>query len=85
MERPIKVNLVFPVVYLALTAVITVLPMIEQPVETAIGFAMILTAVPVYLFFIAWKSKPACVARFTHVVTAALQKLMVVVPPPKED
>ncbi len=48
----------FPIVYIVLTAVITVLPMISNPVETGIGFVMILTAVPVYVVFIAWEDKP---------------------------
>ena len=81
MERPLKVNLVFPFVYIALTAVITTLPMIAKPVETIIGILMILTALPVYYVFIAWKNKPAFIARYTNDVTIALQKLIVVVPP----
>ena len=40
MERPIKVHLFFPFLYLVLTAVITLLPMIAKPVETAIGFVI---------------------------------------------
>ena len=48
----IRVNLVFPVVYLAMTLVITVLPMLASPVETGIGLLMILTSVPVYLVLV---------------------------------
>lgn len=47
-----RVNLVFPVVYLAMTLVITVLPMLASPVETGIGLLMILTSVPVYLVLV---------------------------------
>ena len=50
----IRVNLVFPVVYLAMTLVITVLPMLASPVETGIGLLMILTSVPVYLVLVRW-------------------------------
>ena len=50
----IRVNLVFPVVYLAMTLVITVLPMLASPVETGIGLLMILTSVPVYFILVRW-------------------------------
>ena len=52
--RLVRVNLVFPVVYLAMTLVITVLPMLASPVETGIGLLMILTSVPVYLVLVRW-------------------------------
>jgi len=85
MERPIKVHLAFPIIYLVMTLVITLLPMIQQPVETAIGLAMIATAVPVYFIFIKWKTKPAWIKNFTMEGTNWLQRLLMVVPPSKED
>ena len=52
MHVVIRVNLVFPLVYLAMTLVITVLPMLASPVETGIGLLMILTSVPVYFILV---------------------------------
>jgi hypothetical protein len=80
MERPIKVNLIFPFTYLVLTAVITLLPMVAKPVETAIGFAMILASLPVYVLLIWWEDKPAWVGRLTGEGTNWLQRLLVVLP-----
>jgi amino acid transporter len=80
MTRPIKVNLVFPITYLAMTLVITLLPMIAKPVETGIGLAMILTSVPVYLVFLAWTSKPKWVQNLTTESSNWLQRVLVVVP-----
>jgi solute carrier family 7 L-type amino acid transporter-like protein len=80
MERPIKVNLIFPVVYLVLTAVITLLPMVAKPMETAIGFAMILASLPVYALLIWWEGKPAWVGRLSGEGTDWLQRLLVVLP-----
>jgi hypothetical protein len=74
------VNLFFPIVYIILTTAITILPMIAKPVETSIGMGMILTALPVYWFFIAWTNKPACIAKYTNHVTLAIQKLIMAVP-----
>ena len=85
MKRPIKVNLFFPIIYLTMTAFITILPMVVKPVETGIGIAMILTAVPVYFVFIRWKNKPAWIANCTADSTNWLQRLLVVLPPDKED
>lgn len=61
--RPIRVNLVFPVVYLLATAFVVIVPCIASPVETGIGFLMILSSVPVYFLFIAWKNKPKAFQR----------------------
>lgn len=58
LPRPIKVNLAFPIFYLLATLFVTVVPMIASPVETGIGILMILSSIPVYLVFIAWKNKP---------------------------
>ena len=66
--------------YIILTTAITILPMIAKPVETSIGMAMILTALPVYWFFIAWSNKPKCIDYYTCHVTLAIQKLILTVP-----
>lgn len=58
LPRPIRVPLIFPLVYLLATAFVTIVPMIASPVETGYGVLMILTSIPVYLVFIAWKNKP---------------------------
>ena len=47
-------HLVFPLVYLAVTLLILLLPAIVKPVETAVGIAMILTALPVYYCLVKW-------------------------------
>merc|ERR1719384_740103 len=84
-DRPIKVNLIFPIIYILATIFITVVPMIITPVETAIGLAIIATAVPVYFLFISWRNKPAALQRLSGSVTSLLQRLFVVVPPSKRD
>lgn len=58
LPRPIRVPMVFPIVYLLATVFVTVVPMYASPVETGYGVLMILTAIPVYIIFIAWRSKP---------------------------
>uniref|UniRef100_A0A146L8A0 Y+L amino acid transporter 2 n=1 Tax=Lygus hesperus TaxID=30085 RepID=A0A146L8A0_LYGHE len=73
--RPIRVNLVFPIVYILATLFVTIVPMVVTPVETGIGCLMILTSVPVYAVFIAWKNKPKFFVNAVGKVTVLLQKL----------
>ncbi|XP_023329398.1 Y+L amino acid transporter 2 [Eurytemora carolleeae] len=79
-ERPIKVHLIFPIIYIICTIFITVVPMIASPIETGIGIAIIATGVPVYFVFIAWKNKPPVVLKFIGLLTIVLQKMLLVVP-----
>ncbi|PNF28196.1 hypothetical protein B7P43_G07593 [Cryptotermes secundus] len=81
LPRPIKVNLVFPIVYIIASLFVTVVPMIASPVETGYGCLMIFSSVPVYLIFIYWKKKPKPIQRALGAATHSLQKLMMVVRP----
>jgi len=79
-NRPIKVHLFFPIIYVIASVFITIVPMVASPVETGIGTAIILTGVPVYFIFVYWKNKPAFFKKMLGVVTILLQKLVVVLP-----
>ncbi|XP_059083556.1 Y+L amino acid transporter 2-like isoform X5 [Tigriopus californicus] len=82
-ERPIKVSLIFPIIYCLATVYITIVPMIASPVETGIGIAIILTGVPVYFIFVYWKNKPQVIQKLSDGFTKLLMKLIVVLPPKK--
>lgn len=58
MERPIKVHLIWPFLYILGTIFVTIVPIIADPFSTGMGTLMILTGIPVYLLFIKWKNKP---------------------------
>merc|ERR1712165_168440 len=73
-ERPIKVNLIFPVLYIIASIMITVVPMAAEPMNTAKGTGMILTGVPIYLLFVYWKNKPMFVRKLLAVITETSQK-----------
>ena len=79
-ERPIKVNLIFPIIYIIASAMITVIPMMAEPINTARGTGMILTGVPVYFLFVYWKNKPVWFRRLVLEVTEFTQKLLIVLP-----
>eukprot|EP00088_Acartia_fossae_P065772 TRINITY_DN811_c0_g1_i11.p1 TRINITY_DN811_c0_g1~~TRINITY_DN811_c0_g1_i11.p1 ORF type:complete len:489 (-),score=-32.03 TRINITY_DN811_c0_g1_i11:89-1555(-) len=84
-NRPIKVHLIFPVLYIIATIFITIVPMIASPVETGIGIAIIATGVPVYLLFIARTQKSELEKKIIDSCNTALQKLLVVMPPTKQN
>ncbi|XP_063236766.1 large neutral amino acids transporter small subunit 2 isoform X2 [Bacillus rossius redtenbacheri] len=81
LPRPIRVNLIFPILYIVATLFVTIFPMIETPYETGYGCLMIFSSVPVYLVFISWKSKPQCFHKLQGAATHCLQKIMVVLRP----
>ncbi|KAL7729772.1 hypothetical protein ACLKA6_014636 [Drosophila palustris] len=78
LPRPIRVPLVFPIVYLIATIFVTVVPMYASPVETGYGILMILSSIPVYAVFIAWKNKPIWFQKSMVSLTHFLQKLLMV-------
>lgn len=84
-ERPIKVNLIFPIIFIGGCIFLVVFPFIVNPIDMAIGLGIMLTSVPVYYIFIAWKSKPAGVQEFIKSSTFNLQKVLLVVPTEKRD
>ncbi|XP_013781356.1 Y+L amino acid transporter 2-like [Limulus polyphemus] len=79
LPRPIKVNLVFPVIYILASVFITIVPMIADPVGTGFGVLIIATGLPVYLIFIYWK-KPKPIQNAIDKITLLLQKVLLVVP-----
>jgi len=84
-DRPIKVSLIFPILYILATLFITIVPMVASPVETGIGIGIIATGIPVYFIFIVWKNKPAFIKSAIASCNTSLQKLLVVMPPDKKN
>merc|ERR1712013_567316 len=86
-ERPIKVNLIFPIIYVLCSIFVTLVPMIASPVETGIGCAIIFTGVPVYFIIVSddYVKKPEYVRRLLASQTIWLQKLFLAVATDKTD
>uniref|UniRef100_A0A8C6ZJ47 Solute carrier family 7 member 10 n=1 Tax=Nothoprocta perdicaria TaxID=30464 RepID=A0A8C6ZJ47_NOTPE len=61
--RPIKVNLLIPVTYLAFWAFLLIFSLYSEPVVCGVGLVIILTGVPVFFLGVYWKNKPKCVNR----------------------
>uniref|UniRef100_A0A3Q3MIC7 Solute carrier family 7 member 5 n=1 Tax=Mastacembelus armatus TaxID=205130 RepID=A0A3Q3MIC7_9TELE len=80
LERPIKVNILLPVSFVLACLFLIIVSFWKTPVECAIGFGIIGTGVPVYLFGVWWKNKPKWILNGIFSTTAWCQKVMQVVP-----
>lgn len=56
--RPIKVNILVPIVFVLICVFLLVMPCLEAPYEVGMGALITLTGVPAYYVGIRWKSKP---------------------------
>ncbi|XP_037499100.1 Y+L amino acid transporter 2 isoform X2 [Rhipicephalus sanguineus] len=79
-KRPIKVNIILPVLFFLISLFLVVLPFFSQPLETSIGAGIMLSGIPVYFLTIYWKDKPLAYRRTIRVVTAYVQKILYSVP-----
>lgn len=78
-DRPIKVNLFFPIIFIIGCAALVFIPIVGSPKDTAIGLGIMLSSIPVYLVFVAWKSKPQFIEKTSDALTTFTQKLFMVV------
>lgn len=75
MERPIKVSLWIPVIFVIICVFLVVLPIYEAPFEVGMGVLITLTGVPAYLYGVKWQNKPAWFNNCLESLTFAVQKL----------
>uniref|UniRef100_A0A8D3DGL8 Solute carrier family 7 member 8b n=1 Tax=Scophthalmus maximus TaxID=52904 RepID=A0A8D3DGL8_SCOMX len=83
--RPIKVSLVWPVIYLLFWAYLLVFSLYSEPMVCGIGLAIMMTGVPVYFLGVYWEKKPQCFDTTIGKITHLCQKLCSVVYPDVAD
>ncbi|KAG7297531.1 hypothetical protein JYU34_019544 [Plutella xylostella] len=81
LERPIKVHLFFPIIYIICTILVVAVPAYASPKETGIGCLMILSAIPVYLLLIHPKTRIRGLGYLTNAATHLVQKMTLSVRP----
>ncbi|CAF97717.1 unnamed protein product, partial [Tetraodon nigroviridis] len=81
MQRPIKISLVWPAVYLLFWVFLMVFSLYSGPVVCGVGLAIMMTGVPVYFLGVYWENKPRCVISTIGNLTHLCQKLLFVVYP----
>lgn len=75
MQRPIRVNLALPILFLMCCVFLVIVPAIAEPVNTLIGLGITLSGIPVYYLCIKWKNKPDCYNKSSENVIMFLQML----------
>ncbi|XP_054165298.1 Y+L amino acid transporter 2-like [Oppia nitens] len=76
LKRPIRVNLILPLIFFITCTFLVLLPFYVSPFETGIGAAITLSGIPVYLATISWRKKPLIYKRFISAFTRTVQKVL---------
>nr|XP_053644339.1 large neutral amino acids transporter small subunit 1-like [Cherax quadricarinatus] len=82
-HRPIKVWIIFPIIYFIVSVFVTVLPVIRQPLEVMMAVIIIITGLPVYYFTIHRHNKPHKLLHVMDKVTYLCQLVFLTVPEEK--
>ncbi|KAK6733279.1 hypothetical protein RB195_017183 [Necator americanus] len=77
--RPVKVNLIIPIVFVIGSSCIVILPIFGSPADTATGLGILFSAVPIYVIFIRLGKLPDVIRRAMFEFTVFWQKLFMVV------
>ncbi|KAF2903860.1 hypothetical protein ILUMI_02319 [Ignelater luminosus] len=77
LERPIKVNIIVPIVFVILCLFLIVLPCVEAPYEVGMGALITASGVPAYYFGVCWKNKPRWFQNIMRKCTEVCQKVFV--------
>ncbi|XP_062857041.1 cystine/glutamate transporter [Trichomycterus rosablanca] len=80
MHRPFKVPIFIPAIFSFSCFFMVILSLYSDPVNTGIGFAILLTGLPAYYIFFIFNKKPRWLQRFADSMNRSLQILMEVVP-----
>jgi len=75
MERPIKINIIIPIVFLLICGFLVILPVYVRPWEVGAGLLITASGIPAYMLTVGWKNKPASIQRITRAFTRFVQML----------
>jgi len=79
-SRPIKVNIILPILYLLICAFLIVLPLWTTPKLVGVALLIIHAGIPVYFACIYWKGKPRWIRKLTHSLDVAVQRVFLALP-----
>uniref|UniRef100_A0A1A9W9J5 Amino acid permease/ SLC12A domain-containing protein n=1 Tax=Glossina brevipalpis TaxID=37001 RepID=A0A1A9W9J5_9MUSC len=85
MERPIKVSLWIPIIFIIICAFLIIVPIYVAPYEVGMGVLITVVGIPFYYVGVVWKKKPQCLLKFTASVTILCQKLLMSAKEEKDD
>lgn len=81
MHRPYKVWIITPILMTLISAVLVVVPFLDNPVNPSIALGMVLLGIPVYYFLIYLEPKhPKCLSKTKDKITRAIRKCLNLAP-----
>ncbi|KAG4079058.1 hypothetical protein HA402_001713 [Bradysia odoriphaga] len=75
MNRPIKLPLIVPIVFIVICAFLIVVPCYVAPYEVGMGVLITVLGIPVYLVGVVWRDKPEWLNSAIRSVTFSCQRL----------
>lgn len=84
LERPLRIPLVIPILYLLLTGPLIFLPLWASPWEAAVGIVITLTGLPAYYLTAKWEKKPRTYQKMVDKFNSLIQKLTMSEMPSRE-
>ncbi|XP_065352928.1 large neutral amino acids transporter small subunit 1 [Cloeon dipterum] len=84
-ERPIKVHISLPIMFLFVCLFLVTMPVYERPWEVGVGLLIIATGIPVYFICIRWNNKPKWMVRASDGLNLLCAKSFKCVLEEKED
>ncbi|UYV64029.1 hypothetical protein LAZ67_2006361 [Cordylochernes scorpioides] len=85
LERPIRVPLVLPGIFVILCIFLLGSPFYTNLIQTIISMSLLLIGIPVYLVGVRWERKPLCFRKGLQASNHFIQKLMLSVAEEKEE
>lgn len=77
MSRPIKVNILVPIVFVIICIFLIIMPCWETPYEVGMGTLITISGVPAYYVGVCWKNKPKWFNKFMEHITHTSQKMFI--------
>ncbi|WKX96037.1 hypothetical protein Q1695_012477 [Nippostrongylus brasiliensis] len=85
-NRPVKVNLVFPIIFIIGSSILVGFSVVGAPADTGLGLIIVCSAVPIYVVFVKLgKYFPPCYRKLMFHFTAFWQKIFMIVDDNKES
>ncbi|KAF7994784.1 hypothetical protein HCN44_004256 [Aphidius gifuensis] len=85
MERPIKVPIIIPIIFVLICAFLVILPCFVQPEVVGWGIVITLSGVPAYFIGVEWKNKPQWFEKMNVAATHTVQKIFMSAREENED
>lgn len=80
LPRPIKVPIIFPILFFCVNTFLLVLGLVFSPKDTGMGLLLLLSGIPFYIFGVVWKKKPMFFRQKMRQLTEVAQKITIGVP-----